>query len=94
MSGAFIRLLGELTYTMNTQLLHDDPRSGAVSTVPDEIESAEAKLVYVYLDAATGATVDDLVEHLGITRLSAFPVLDRLTDKGLVDRDGPLYVAS
>jgi hypothetical protein len=72
-----------------------DPRAELVPTVPDGIESPEAKLVYVYLDASrTGATVDELVDHLGIKRLALFPVLDCLESRGLVDRDGPLYVAS
>lgn len=76
--------------TTDAQLHHDDPRSGTTPAVPDETESTEAELVCVSL----GATVDGLVERLGVTRRSVLPVLDRRTDEGLVDRDGPLYVVS
>jgi hypothetical protein len=57
--------------TTDAQLHHDDPRSGTTPAVPDEIESAEAELVCVSL----GATVDGLVERLGVTRRSVLPVL-------------------
>ena len=62
--------------------------------VPDSIESPQAKLVYLYLDATPGATVDELHERLGLQRLSLFPVLETLQRHDLITRDGETYVAS
>jgi predicted transcriptional regulator len=62
--------------------------------VPESIESSQAKLVYLYLNATSGATVDELHDRLDLDRLSLFPVLETLRSHGLVVRDGETYVAS
>lgn len=62
--------------------------------VPDSLESSQAKLVYLYLSATPGATVDELHERLDLDRLSLFPVLETLRSHDLVVRDGETYVAS
>jgi predicted transcriptional regulator len=53
-------------------------------SVPDGIESSLAKLVYLYLDAAGAASIDDLQADLDLQRIELHPVLDRLADRGLV----------
>ncbi|MFB6168531.1 MAG: MarR family transcriptional regulator [Haloferacaceae archaeon] len=63
-------------------------------TVPDSIDSPQAKLVFVYLTATAGATVDELHERLDLPRLSLFPVLDTLQTHDLVSRQGETYVVS
>ncbi|MFB6161004.1 MAG: helix-turn-helix domain-containing protein [Haloferacaceae archaeon] len=62
--------------------------------MPDAIDSAEAKLVYLYLAAAGGGTVDELHRALDLQRLALFPVLDRLRERGLVAREDGRYVSS
>ena len=74
--------------------MYAEPALDRSFTVPDSIDSPQAKLVYLYLDATPGATVDELHERLDLPRLSLFPVLDTLQTCDLVTRDGETYVAS
>ncbi|MFB6108805.1 MAG: TrmB family transcriptional regulator [Haloplanus sp.] len=62
--------------------------------VPEDLNSPESKLVYLFLTASGGATVDDLHESLGIRKISLFPVLDTLTERDHVARDGNTYLPS
>lgn len=57
-------------------------------TLPDEISSANAKLVYLYVKMRGEATVSDLQSDLGLQKLSLFSVLDSLRGADLVERDG------
>jgi predicted transcriptional regulator len=74
--------------------MHAEAAVDRTFTAPDSISSPQAKLVYLYLDGAPGATVDELHERLDLPRLSLFPVLDTLQSYDLVSRDGETYVAS
>lgn len=56
--------------------------------LPDGIDSPQAKLVYLYLAATDGATVDDLAEALSMKKLSVLSVLRSLSAEGLIERDG------
>ncbi|WP_251342160.1 TrmB family transcriptional regulator [Haloplanus halophilus] len=62
--------------------------------VPDGLNSAESKLVYVFLAAAEGATVEELHEALDLRKITLFPVLDTLAEREVIDRDGARYVAT
>ncbi|QLG48454.1 MarR family transcriptional regulator [Natrinema halophilum] len=62
--------------------------------VPDDLESARAKLVYMYLDAADGATVEELSEIMAMKKLDVLSVLNSLSRSGFVDRAGPEYVVT
>lgn len=57
-------------------------------SVPADLESARAKLVYLALARGGPATVDDLAAWLDETRLALFGVLAAMEDRGLVVR-GP-----
>lgn len=85
---------------------HDDPlstpsRSGEPAayaavdrrriSVPDEVVSAEAKLVWFYVVAASPCTVEELCQSLRLCKLTLFPVLRSLEDRGLIRRDGGRY---
>ena len=61
------------------------------SALPAEL-SAKSKLVYVYLHTADGCHVDELQENLGLKKISLYPVLKSLTERGLVRRDGMTYL--
>lgn len=71
-----------------TPLTHDR------STIPAEIDSTGSKLVYLYLDTAGDATIDELQSALGMKQLALFPVLDTLSTEGLVTRDGERYAVA
>ncbi len=60
--------------------------------VPEGLTAAESKLVYVFLAASDGATIDELTDALEISKISLFPVLRTLIERGVVARDGSAYV--
>jgi len=56
--------------------------------VPRGVESARAKLVYVYLQREREASVDALAEALDVKKIDLFTVLSTLESVGVVERDG------
>ncbi|WP_251343873.1 TrmB family transcriptional regulator [Haloplanus halophilus] len=62
--------------------------------VPDELTAADSKLVYLFVTVSDGVTVDELQSSLDIRKISLFPVLDTLSDRGLIDRIDDEYVAA
>jgi predicted transcriptional regulator len=71
-----------------TTLTHDR------TEIPTEIESTGSKLVYLYLQTAGEATIEELQSSLGMKQLALFPVLDTLSSSGLVARDGERYTVA
>ncbi|MFC6765605.1 MarR family transcriptional regulator [Natrinema soli] len=65
-----------------------------IDPVPDDLESAQAKLVYVFLDATGGATVDELGEILAMKKIDILSVLNSLSSAGYVTRAGATYVVA
>lgn len=65
-----------------------------IESVPDDLDSAQAKLVYVYLEATDGATVDDLGATLAMKKLSILSILNTLSSAGYVERHGDEYVVA
>lgn len=65
-----------------------------IEPVPDHLESAQAKLVYVYLEATDGATIEDLRRTLSMKTLSILSILNTLSSAGVVDRRGEEYVTA
>lgn len=63
-----------------------------VETLPDDLASPRAKLVYLYLATTDGGTVGEIQASLGLPKLTLFSVLDALTGRGLVERRGDAYV--
>ena len=62
--------------------------------VPDELSSAEAKLVYLFLLVRGTATVDELGDALDLPKLSLFSILQTLGKRDLVVRDGDTVTAA
>lgn len=75
-----------------TELTIEQTSDTAELALPDEIDSTGSKLVYLYLNAATEATIDELQSSLRMKQLALFPYLETLTSEGLVERDGERYV--
>lgn len=63
------------------------------TSVPEELSSSTAKLVYLYLVTAETATADQLRSALGIEKLTLLPVLRRLENAGLVETTDEGYAA-
>jgi DNA-binding MarR family transcriptional regulator len=68
------------------------PRTAEQFAVPDDLTAAESKLVYVAVSVSGGATIDDLQSSLNLNKITLFPVLDALSERGLIDRVGSEYV--
>jgi DNA-binding transcriptional ArsR family regulator len=77
-----------------TRLTAPETRPPSVDALPEEITSASAKLVYLYLDRAGPTTVSELSAALDMRKLALYSVLGALVDQGLVDRDGETYALS
>ncbi len=65
-----------------------------IDPVPEGLESARAKLVYIYLDATGGATVEELGEILAMKKINILSVLNSLSSTGYVDRMGDEFVVT
>lgn len=74
-----------------TQMLE---RTAGRLDLPNELTAADSKLVYLFVAVSDGATVDDLQTALDIKKISLFPVLDTLSDRGLIERVEDEYVAA
>jgi len=67
------------------------PDGTELPSVPADLDAPRTKLVYLTLHAADEATVDELHARLGEPRLSLYPVLSDLRERGLVVNDGDEY---
>lgn len=65
-----------------------------IDPLPDDLCSPQSKLVYLYLEAAEGATLNELNETLSMKKMDVLTVLRSLSSDDLVDRDGDRYVAT
>ncbi|SER83837.1 MarR family transcriptional regulator [Natrinema salaciae] len=65
-----------------------------VDPVPDDLESARAKLVYIYLEVTGGATIEELGEVLAMKKINSLSVLHSLSSAGHVERSGSEYVVA
>ncbi|WP_247003739.1 MarR family transcriptional regulator [Halosolutus gelatinilyticus] len=60
--------------------------------LPTELDSPQGKLVYLYLDATGGATLEDLKGTLSMRKIAILSVLRSLSSQELIERDGDEYV--
>lgn len=61
------------------------------TTVPPELSSPRAKLVYLYLATHGTAELDELQDGLGLKKITLYSVLKTLTERGFVGRSGERY---
>ncbi|WP_222919412.1 helix-turn-helix domain-containing protein [Natrinema sp. SYSU A 869] len=60
--------------------------TGLDVSVPTDLDSACAKLVYVYLAASDGATPQDLCDDLAVTKGTVLSITGTLRDRGYLER--------
>ena len=60
-------------------------------SLPPEVESPRAKLVYLYLDVAGEATIDDLSRDLGLKKLTLYGVLRSLEERDAITKRHDRY---
>lgn len=59
-----------------------------VPSLPTELNSPRAKLVYLYVAVSGETTVDDVQEALDLQKITLFGILDTLTSQGVVEKSG------
>lgn len=62
------------------------------AALPTELNSAQAKLVYLYLDATAGATIREVSDALSMKQMAALSVTRSLSTQGLIEKTGNEYV--
>lgn len=65
-----------------------------ITPLPETLSSSQAKLVYLYLDATGGASVDDLNQTLAMKKIDVLSVLNSLSSNDLVEKADDQYVAA
>jgi DNA-binding IclR family transcriptional regulator len=66
-------------------------QTAATTTLPRELQSPRAKLVYLYLSTHGTATLAELQEALDMKKLSLYSILRTLSDREFVSRDADRY---
>lgn len=61
-------------------------------SIPEELSSSQAKLVYLYLQIDDSATIDDVSETLAMKKIAVLSVLDSLSSYGVIEQTGDGYV--
>lgn len=60
-------------------------------TLPTELASPRAKLIYLYLRTEREATINDLHKALDMAKISLYPILRTLVRRGFVAQEGDRY---
>lgn len=60
--------------------------------LPDTLDTAGSKLVYLYLKVEDEATINELHRALGMKKITLYSLLQTLTATELVDQEGAFYV--
>lgn len=63
-------------------------------SMPTELESPRAKLVYLFLSTNGTATVNELQNSLDMKKISLYSVLKCLEKDDLVSKDGDCYAVA
>jgi hypothetical protein len=63
-------------------------KSKSVETIPSELDSPRAKLVYLYLSVTGETSIDDLQTALDMQKITLFGILDTLTSEGFAEKNG------
>lgn len=72
----------------------DDTSYQVSGSLPQEITSPQAKLVYLYLHLSNGATVGELERTLALKKITILSILDSLAEQELVERADSMYVTA
>ena len=55
-------------------------------SIPTDLESAKAKLIYLYVAASGGATADQLRDDLDVKKGTALSITGTLRERGYLER--------
>jgi DNA-binding MarR family transcriptional regulator len=80
----------EITTMQRTMYSRTTPALNA-SSIPSELESPRAKLVYLFLSTHGEATITELQSSLNMKKISLYSILSTLCERGLIDQDAESY---
>ncbi|SNZ12241.1 hypothetical protein SAMN06269185_1568 [Natronoarchaeum philippinense] len=80
--------------TRHTDEVHESISEPAVDTLPAELDSPRAKLVYLYIATADSAHLTDLQATLGLKKITLFSILDTLQGRDLIEERGDAYAVA
>ncbi|MDS0474157.1 MarR family transcriptional regulator [Natrinema sp. 1APR25-10V2] len=64
------------------------------ASIPTDLDSARAKLVYLYLAAGGSATAEELCDDLAVSKGTVLSITGTLRDRGYLERrDGQFELA-
>lgn len=61
-----------------------EKRSGEPFSLPQDIESSKAKLIYTYICSQDGASIAEIRDDLRMKTVEILPILRTLENKGLI----------
>lgn len=61
-------------------------------TVPGDLNSPRAKLVYLYISTQGSATIGELQESLAMKKITLYSILKTLRERGLIGQETDRYV--
>ncbi|WP_410767136.1 TrmB family transcriptional regulator [Haloferax sp. DFSO60] len=64
------------------------------TSLPTELNSPAAKLVYLYLTTHNGASLSELESGLSMKKISLYSILKTLSKRGLVHQQAEQYQAA
>lgn len=62
------------------------PPQGVDVSIPADLESARAKLVYLYVATSDGASIEQLRRDLGVKKGTVLSITGTLRDRGHLER--------
>ncbi|WP_336360906.1 winged helix DNA-binding protein [Haladaptatus sp. ZSTT2] len=75
--------------------MHSKHATATTETLPPDLASPRAKLIYLYLHlylrTEREATIDDLHEALDMAKIALYPILRKLIRRGYVEHEGSDY---
>ncbi|WP_247004762.1 helix-turn-helix domain-containing protein [Halosolutus gelatinilyticus] len=75
-----------MTVTTDERTLNEPPVA-----IPETVESAEAKLLYLSLRLQGGQTIDELQRTTKLPKLSLYSIVRSLRRNDLVEKDGDSF---
>jgi len=66
-------------------------RAPTHGSMPPELSSPRAKLIYLYLSTNGSATVGRMGEDLGMKKISLYSILKNLSEEGLIEGTDDRY---
>jgi hypothetical protein len=79
---------------MTNEMSHDRPDDGqerqdlSFDSVPEDLESSGAKLVYLAVKVSEDPTTSELADMLQMKSLTLYPLLRTLSERGHLESDG------